>query len=89
VLWAMLSLPSPAESASNGCQRRRSSSRSRQPLPSAASAGVAPEPPLVKIADGAADLYADLFDSSGDGSGGLLLKTQVAEVNLCGIELQG
>ncbi len=38
-----------------------------------------PEPPLVKVADGAADLYADLFST--DGAGDTLLKTQVAEVS--------
>lgn len=38
-----------------------------------------PEPPLVTVAPGAADLYADLFSGEGS-SGGTLLKTQVAEL---------
>lgn len=45
----------------------------------AAAAG--PRPPLVIVPTGAADLYADLFDSEG-GGGSTLLKTQVAEVRL-------
>lgn len=42
-------------------------------------AGQAADPPLVTVAPGAADLYADLFDAEG-GGGGTLLKTQLAEV---------
>ena len=62
-------IPSPADAAAAGAGA------------AAAAADSAPEPPLVKVADGAAELYADLFGGGGsDGSGGVLLKTQVAEV---------
>lgn len=39
-----------------------------------------PEPPLVTVTEGAADLYADLLECDGDGEGGVLLKTQLTEV---------
>lgn len=46
----------------------------------AAPAAAAPEPPLVTVSPGAADLYADLFEG-GEGEGGTLLRTQVAELS--------
>ena len=64
-LWLNLTPPLPLAAAAAG----------------AAAGGGAPDPPLVKVADGAADLYADLFGGGDDGSGGVLLKTQVAEVS--------
>ncbi|KAL4860144.1 hypothetical protein ACK3TF_000347 [Chlorella vulgaris] len=45
----------------------------------AVAAAAGPRPPLVTVPAGAADLYADLFDSEG-GGGSTLLKTQVAEL---------
>lgn len=51
--------------------------------PAATAAAIAPagpEPPLVTVPPGAADLYSDLFGNGNDGAG-TLLKTQVAEVS--------
>ncbi|KAL4424924.1 hypothetical protein ABPG77_009653 [Micractinium sp. CCAP 211/92] len=51
------------------------------PAATAAATGLGgPEPPLVTVPPGAADLYADLFGSGDDGAG-TLLKTQVAELS--------